>query len=153
MIEVNNNEFEIYVDGVLHTTVHGFDELDDTFGDIKNKLVKEGCKELYSSTAGYYIYVNYHTQKCTFIAYKQWSGFKDCNGNKIYDGDLLQTKDGYYIHIGEDCFKDGEFYYRYGVPKPAPYYGSDTIKKVIEDMNFIDELGIVKVKDVFETFS
>ncbi len=146
-MKVNNKEFEIYFDGKKVAKATGYDELDEQLDKITSKLRNDGFREIESSTAGWYIYVNYKKQKCHFIAYRNWTGFKDCNGKKIYDGDVLVNGDGNYVSIDEYWNTDGEFYYR--VHEPRYLLGRDY---PITDMEFIEEDKVTKVKDVFETF-
>lgn len=146
-MKVNNKEFEIYFDGKKVAKATGYDELDKQLDKIKSRLCKDGFREIESSTAGWYVFVNYKKQKSHFIAYKNWSGFKDCNGKKIYDGDLLNDGNGNHVSINEYWNKDGEFYYRVNGSRELEWHDYP-----ITDMKFIKENKVTKIKDVFETF-
>jgi hypothetical protein len=146
-MKVNNKEFEIYMDGKKVAKATGYDELDRQLDNIIGKLCNDGFKEIVSSTAGWHIYANYKKQKCHFIAYKNWTGFKDCNGKKIYDGDVLENGAGNHVSINEHWNKDGEFYYRVNGSRDLEWHDYP-----ITDMKFIKDCKVTKVKDVFETF-
>lgn len=146
-MKVNNKEFEIYFDGKKVAKATGYDELDEQLDKITSKLRNDGFREIESSAAGWYIYANYKKQKCHFIAYKNWTGFKDCNGKKIYDRDVLKNGAGNYVSISEHWNKDGEFYYRVHGSRELEWHDYP-----ITDMKFIKDCKVTKVKDVFETF-
>lgn len=146
-MKVNNKEFEIYFDGKKVAKATGYNELDEELDKIKSRLCKDGFRKTESSTAGWYVFVNYKKQKCHFIAYKKWSGFKDCNGKKIYDGDWLNDGNGNHVRINEYWNKDGEFYYRVNGARGLEWHDYP-----ITDMKFIKENKVTKITDVFETF-
>jgi hypothetical protein len=146
-MKVNNKEFEIYFDGKKVAKAAGYDELDEQLDKITSKLRNDGFREIESSTARWYIYANYKKLKCHFIAYKNWTGFKDCNGKKIYDRDVLKNGAGNYVSINEYWNKDGEFYYRVHGSRELEWHDYP-----ITNMKFIKENRVTKVKDVFETF-
>ena len=147
LLKLNINEYEIFENGNLIKTVSGGDELEKEMNKRKDELHKAGYSLLRESTAGYAIYVKFSTQSCVFIAYRNWRGFVDSKGSKIYRGDVLVDYAGNCVGIYGNPYEDSTFYYRTFGPGDLQWHDYP-----IENTDFIKVAGIVVKKSVFETF-
>lgn len=88
--------FEIIVNGEVTEEVVGWDK----FAEVENKYLelffKQGFESLSSSSrgsSGYKLLFNRDTLKSSTFAWREFTGFLDMNGNRVYDGDILYDKE------------------------------------------------------------
>lgn len=112
--------FEIIIDGEVIEEIKGWEKLDEVeslFADT----IGDGYEQLYQRMGGSYgfrLFFNENTLKTTIFAYREFTGFVDKNGDRIYDGDMLNdgwsecnfsfneypeysSHTGYYIRSGD----------------------------------------------------
>lgn len=135
-LKVKTKEFEFFVNGEFVAVAKGWDEFENKKVEIIGNLCKQDYYFLKSST-GYAIYANYKTCKSAFIAWREWFGFRDKNGNRIYRGDSLINKHGESVSINEHWDREGEYYYR--IEHKNSWCHTDI---EIENKKFIKEEGI-----------
>ena len=140
-------EFEFFENGKFNRTVNGYRELKKYLDNLDNWMLRHNMIKLKSSSgsASYRIYVNYIEQKCSFIAWREWRGFYDCTGNKIYFGDWLVDSENRRVDILESSDSDKMFVYRVFGDRFGEYTDYP-----IENMDFVKEQGVRVHKPVFE---
>lgn len=86
--------FEIIVNGEVTEEIVGWDK----FAEVENKYLelffKQGFESLSSSSrgsSGYKLLFNRDTLKSSTFAWREFTGFLDMNGNRVYDGDMLYS--------------------------------------------------------------
>lgn len=117
--------FEIIIDGEVTKEVNGWERLDEAESMFISSI-DEGFKQIeqmMGGSHGYRLYFNENTLKATTFAYREFTGFVDKNGDRVYDGDRLavswstgtyslneypeySSHKGYYIS-GEGCYGNG----------------------------------------------
>lgn len=84
-------KFEIIIDGEVIEEIKGWEKLDE----VENMFIStigKGYKQLYQmmgGSHGYRVFFNEDTLKTTTFAYREFTGFVDKNGDRVYDGDRL----------------------------------------------------------------
>ena len=84
--------FEIIIDGEVTEEVEGWKKL----GEVENVFIdiirKQGYEQMHfsmSGSYGYHLFVNENNLKSRTFAWREFTGFVDKNGDRIYDGDML----------------------------------------------------------------
>lgn len=103
--------YELYENGILIATISGDKKFEKYYNDYKNELYNKGYRFL-KGASPYEILVNYKVQQCAFLAHRHWFGFRDVDGNKIYDGDRLTAGGGWNASINQYYNKKNEYYLR-----------------------------------------
>ncbi len=140
-MKLKNDQYEIFVNGKKIKTIKGHDSFYQYLEDYNDELTKAGY-EIIKEVSGYIaytIYVNYKTQQTQFFTYRQYLGIKDCNGQKIYDGDILITNNGMEVSLFED-YDSGDYMLRFNDSHESYHFYRD----------FIKEYGIIVKTSVFE---
>lgn len=112
-------KFEIIIDGEVIEEITGWEKLDEVESLFIDTIGK-GYEQLYQTMGGSYglrLFFNKTTLKTTIFAYREFTGFVDKNGDRVYDGDMLadgwsqcnytldeypdgSSKTGYYMRSG-----------------------------------------------------
>ena len=112
--------FEIIIDGKVIEEIKGWEKLDEV-ESLFIDTIGEGYEQLYQTMGGSYglrLFFNENTLKTTVFAYREFTGFVDKNGDRVYDGDRLaddwsectyslneypdgSSKTGYYMRSGD----------------------------------------------------
>lgn len=93
-MKLKDNVYETYVNGEPGRLVTGHKTFEKWLERYKERMSKKGYTIIKESHVGYIIFVNYEKQKSLFLSWRNWLGIYDCNGEKIYDGDFLETENG-----------------------------------------------------------
>ena len=144
-MKLKDNEYEVYVDGELLRLVTGHKTFENFLERYINRMRKKGYTIVEEYSCHYIIFVNYKEQKCQFLAWRNWLGICDMNGDKIYYGDYLENEDG------ESC---GFYNYlnpnNYVISVAKKYTYQPDIE--FDDLDICKEMGISIKRSAFGNF-
>lgn len=144
-MKLKDNEYEVYVDGKLLRLVTGHKTFENFLERYKNRMYKKGYTIVEEYSCHYIIFVNYKEQKCQFLAWRNWIGICDMNGDKIYYGDYLENENGesvgFYNYLNED---------NYVISVAKKYTYQPDIE--FDDIDICKKMGIFIKRRVFENF-
>lgn len=93
-MKLKDNEYEVYVDGKLLRVVKGHKRFENYLEHYKEMMYNKGYTIVEEYVGHFIVFVNRSKMKCQFLAYRNWIGLRDKNGDKIYYGDYLENEDG-----------------------------------------------------------
>jgi hypothetical protein len=113
--------FEIIIDGEVIEEINGWEKLDEV-ESLFIETIGKGYEQLYQTMGGSHglrLFFNENTLKTTTFAYREFTGFVDKNGDRVYNGDRLAnewsectyalneypdgcSKTGYYMRSGNN---------------------------------------------------
>ena len=144
-MKIKTKEYEIFVDGKLVRVIKGKGRFERHLSAFNKKMRKKGYREILTTEHSDKIYVNAEKQKSLYFSTRMWFGFRDCEGNKIYDGDELTNKNGDWVEIEEPYWDFGSGKYIY-INHSKVTLGT-YVKKDITNMDFIKEEGVKIVRN------
>lgn len=86
--------FEIIIDGEVIEEITGWEKLDEVESMFISSIGKgfKLIEQMMGGSHGYRLYFNENTLKTTTFAYREFTGFVDKNGDRVYDGDRLANE-------------------------------------------------------------
>lgn len=138
--------YEIYENGNFIKSIKRLNSIDNFVRNYRKnyKCIYESC----GGDHGFYIFVNIGEQKIFIIAYKEFLGAYDKNGEKLYKGDIIRDEYGNEVEIYEHYDWDNN-----PKKKPKYYYRIQKNNWGYVDYDITDFSKYTKVKDIFKSFT
>lgn len=149
------DKVEVFVDGKKKFSC-ALSTLDDRLGSLIDEYKKIGYKEIYSmlgGSNGYKLIACSSKQDAIYISWKNYTGYKDKFGNKIYYYDEVVILDNEGNETEQTSRVYSEWNSKGGLGMYLRVYKPNSNKsKEIKIINETMFMSLKKKRDIFETF-